>query len=185
LGTFFPLTLLEAFPPHHLIEEDQPVSIRDPWAGPQTYAEDYYSGGDSFLKPAISDPHFLGNEDITDFLTPGVLTPAKSSTPGRLASETPVIELEDDEDLQEGDSPPALDEQEGSYEEFTSGLEDRTEAPADALSSPRAEWLLDDEDEEDSSEDGIEEGLHTSTYEAPIGLLLPLITDACINHCTS
>lgn len=40
-----------------------PVEIRDPWVGPETYAQDYYSGGD--LNRALEeelDPHLLGPE---------------------------------------------------------------------------------------------------------------------------
>lgn len=40
------------------------VEIPDPWAGPKTYAEDYYAGGDINLVPGQSvDPNHLGEED--------------------------------------------------------------------------------------------------------------------------
>lgn len=41
--------LLKAFPPHETIsqdKEDESIELPDRWAGPETYAEDYYSGGD-------------------------------------------------------------------------------------------------------------------------------------------
>ena len=49
-----------------VVGQDQPereVDIADPWEGPNTFAEDYYSGGD-FLAEARSaaDPHVLPNE---------------------------------------------------------------------------------------------------------------------------
>ncbi|KAI9064528.1 hypothetical protein FKP32DRAFT_1685428 [Trametes sanguinea] len=51
----------EPFPPR--AERKEPVDIDDPWRGPATYAEDFYSGGDL---PASSakhgDPHVLPNE---------------------------------------------------------------------------------------------------------------------------
>lgn len=44
-----------------------PVEILDVWAGPETYAEDYYSGGDVRLDPdvAISAHHLgLGDQEV-------------------------------------------------------------------------------------------------------------------------
>ncbi|KAJ3724417.1 hypothetical protein C8R42DRAFT_449806 [Lentinula raphanica] len=81
-----PTTENTAFPLD--IEQDdltssQPLSLPDVWEGPQTYAEDYYSGGDVVHAddfPASAD--FLTEHDdferATDpgfFLTPGLLTP--------------------------------------------------------------------------------------------------------------
>ncbi|KAH9485489.1 hypothetical protein JR316_0002397 [Psilocybe cubensis] len=63
--------------------EDIPVEIQDPWTGPQTYAEDYYSGGEVRATPGVPvDPALLSGthgveDDIDNFLTPGALTPSQ------------------------------------------------------------------------------------------------------------
>ncbi|KAF8967960.1 hypothetical protein BDZ97DRAFT_1802168 [Flammula alnicola] len=65
-------------------EPELPVDIPDPWEGPQTYAEDFYSGGDVRTMPGQRiDPALLsGTSDLDDgidaFLTPGALTPNQS-----------------------------------------------------------------------------------------------------------
>ncbi|KAH7875383.1 uncharacterized protein C8R40DRAFT_203124 [Lentinula edodes] len=61
----------------------QPLSLPDIWEGPQTYAEDYYSGGDVMhdsVFPLSADA--LNEHDVNEkasdsgfFLTPGLLTP--------------------------------------------------------------------------------------------------------------
>ncbi|KAJ4487330.1 hypothetical protein C8J55DRAFT_326763 [Lentinula edodes] len=61
----------------------QPLSLPDIWKGPQTYAEDYYSGGDVMhdsVFPLSADA--LNEHDVNEkasdsgfFLTPGLLTP--------------------------------------------------------------------------------------------------------------
>lgn len=62
-----------------------PVEIQDPWTGPQTYAEDYYSGGDVRTTPDVPiDPALLSGtggveDDIDTFLTPGALTPSQAA----------------------------------------------------------------------------------------------------------
>ncbi|KAL7277844.1 hypothetical protein ACG7TL_008790 [Trametes sanguinea] len=61
LSRFLLLTSGIAFPPR--AERKEPVDIDDPWRGPATYAEDFYSGGDlpgSSVKSG--DPHVLPNE---------------------------------------------------------------------------------------------------------------------------
>ncbi|KAH0588784.1 hypothetical protein H2248_004585 [Termitomyces sp. 'cryptogamus'] len=64
-----------SFPPK--ITEDnhfqlhQPIEIPDPWAGPKTYAQDFYSGGDvRSLQKTTLDPHQLGDNDESVTLTP-------------------------------------------------------------------------------------------------------------------
>ena len=62
----------KAFPPQaHLSPEQLPrhLEIPDPWSGPRTYAEDFYSGGDVILLPGQKvDPSHLGpiDEDPID-----------------------------------------------------------------------------------------------------------------------
>ncbi len=49
------------FPPKR--DRSQPPDLSDPWAGPSTYAEDFYSGGDTqtgLLQDA--NPHLLPAE---------------------------------------------------------------------------------------------------------------------------
>lgn len=57
---------LAAFPSHSASNPEvlPAIEIPDPWAGPETYAEDYYAGGDINLVPGQSvDPNHLGEED--------------------------------------------------------------------------------------------------------------------------
>ncbi|EEB89657.1 hypothetical protein MPER_12224, partial [Moniliophthora perniciosa FA553] len=68
-----------AFPPLKDSLDAQPVDLRDPWVGPHTYAEDFYSGGDLHADPDGSvNPDRLNENDGSDisaFLTPGIITP--------------------------------------------------------------------------------------------------------------
>ncbi|KAF8070753.1 hypothetical protein FPV67DRAFT_1042057 [Lyophyllum atratum] len=53
-----------SFPPHAIVPDvPEPVEIPDPWSGPQTYAEDYYSGGDIREKPDELTADHLGAGD--------------------------------------------------------------------------------------------------------------------------
>ncbi|KAF6760229.1 hypothetical protein DFP72DRAFT_1166473 [Ephemerocybe angulata] len=55
----------EAFVPEHPIDlgNSPPAEIRNVWEGPETYAEDFYSGGDFNIAPGqILEPHHLGPE---------------------------------------------------------------------------------------------------------------------------
>lgn len=54
--------LVAEFPPRAVSEEKTPppVDIPDPWVGPSTYAEDFYSGGD--VPEGASDAHILPTE---------------------------------------------------------------------------------------------------------------------------
>jgi hypothetical protein len=60
-------TTFLAFPPHavaaHVLGAEDSVEIRDPWSGPKTYAEDYYSGGDIHEKPEELTADHLGAGD--------------------------------------------------------------------------------------------------------------------------
>ncbi|KAF8622746.1 hypothetical protein AX15_006836 [Amanita polypyramis BW_CC] len=69
-----------AFPPHSSDIRTH-IEIRNPWLGPQTYAEDYYSGGPIASLPYVipSVDHLGVNDDEGDFLTPGVVTPTESN----------------------------------------------------------------------------------------------------------
>ena len=68
-----------AFPPHSSDKQTR-IEIRDPWLGPRTYAEDFYSGGPVLPSPgAALTAHHLGANDDAGFLTPDVVTPAESN----------------------------------------------------------------------------------------------------------
>lgn len=57
---------MAAFPSHSAPNPEvlPAIQIPNPWAGPETYAEDYYAGGDINLVPGQSvDPNHLGEED--------------------------------------------------------------------------------------------------------------------------
>ena len=76
-----------AFPPHSSDTQTH-IEIRDPWLGPQTYAEDFYSGGPVLPLPgAALTAHHLGANDDAGFLTPDVVTPAESNERESLADE--------------------------------------------------------------------------------------------------
>ena len=55
-----------AFPPR--TREREEIDIQDPWQGPSTYAEDFYSGGDmpNDLLEHGGNPHLLPTEDEPD-----------------------------------------------------------------------------------------------------------------------
>ena len=82
-----------AFPPQPCLSPEQPgrhVEIPDPWSGPRTYAEDFYSGGDVVLLPGQKvDPSHLGPTD-EDFV-----------------EDLPSREAEDMEDIDEIQPPQA------------------------------------------------------------------------------
>ncbi|KAJ2922678.1 hypothetical protein H1R20_g14409, partial [Candolleomyces eurysporus] len=63
-----PLEEDTSFPPKQKRLPDEWVrspEIPDPWSGPRTYAEDYYSGGDApLLRQQGLDAHHLGENDI-------------------------------------------------------------------------------------------------------------------------
>ncbi|KAJ3506665.1 hypothetical protein NLJ89_g6745 [Agrocybe chaxingu] len=53
-----------SFPPRSILSQQRPVEIHDPWSGPRTYAEDFYSGGDLRLPLGSQiDPNHLGPMD--------------------------------------------------------------------------------------------------------------------------
>ncbi|CAA7258991.1 unnamed protein product [Cyclocybe aegerita] len=53
-----------SFPPRSVLGQPRPVEIHDPWSGPRTYAEDFYSGGDLRLPLGSQvDPSHLGPMD--------------------------------------------------------------------------------------------------------------------------
>ncbi|KAG6920187.1 hypothetical protein DXG01_004956 [Tephrocybe rancida] len=103
-----PLTEDTSFPPRIALDEqftfDHPVEILDHWAGPKTYAEDYYSGGD--LRPTQNglDPHRLGDND--ESMPP-------TSAPSPKADRGAIIVVDDNEEQQfsnsEGAESPQLD----------------------------------------------------------------------------
>jgi len=104
----FPLIQAEETP------EEQSISIRDPWSGPQTYAEDFYSGGDIRL-PLDSrlDVNHLTeldapSGDIASFLTPGVIAPSLIgseglATPDAVLSRTPQPSQGEELEVMEAD----------------------------------------------------------------------------------
>jgi hypothetical protein len=51
--------MLTGFPPRE-DESPPPPDISDPWVGPSTYAEDFYSGGD--VAANATDAHILPTE---------------------------------------------------------------------------------------------------------------------------
>ncbi|KAG6878184.1 hypothetical protein C0993_010945 [Termitomyces sp. T159_Od127] len=70
-----PLSEDTSFPPkitednHLSLTLQQPIEIPDPWVGPKTYAEDFYSGGDVRpLQNGVLDPHRLGADDQSDIM---------------------------------------------------------------------------------------------------------------------
>ncbi|KAG6902377.1 hypothetical protein C0995_000939 [Termitomyces sp. Mi166 len=70
-----PLSEDTSFPPKiaedNYFQSHQPINIPDPWTGPKTYAEDFYSGGDVRpLQNGTLDPHRLGNNDECVTSTP-------------------------------------------------------------------------------------------------------------------
>lgn len=46
---------------------ERPVDIADPWKGPETFTEDYYSGGDvPPHAPQLGNAHLLPTEAVSD-----------------------------------------------------------------------------------------------------------------------
>lgn len=100
------MTLSPAFPQGDGDSEGF-IDIADPWIGPQTFAEDYYSGGDVRTLPgAPIDPALLSGtgdveDDIDSFLTPGALSPSQ------FKATNDDGEIETDEENQIIQPPPA------------------------------------------------------------------------------
>jgi len=89
----------------------QPLDLADPWIGPQTYAEDFYSGGD--IHEGVLDPALV---------SPSNLTPARALSehtweqdangllplsPEMVHKETIIIDVDMDEDEKDEDLLPA------------------------------------------------------------------------------
>ncbi|KAF9565598.1 hypothetical protein CPC08DRAFT_170059 [Agrocybe pediades] len=84
-----------------------PVELPDLWAGPSTYAQDYYTGGDVRVSPDVPiDPSLLSGtagtgdleDDIDSFLTPAEASVYSSAERTPLSLEEADDEVEDDGD---------------------------------------------------------------------------------------
>ncbi|KAG5647100.1 hypothetical protein DXG03_001471 [Asterophora parasitica] len=58
-----PLDTDTSFPPQHVEADPEAFEIRDPWSGPRTFAEDYYSGGEIRPRPGELSADHLGPSD--------------------------------------------------------------------------------------------------------------------------
>ncbi|KAI0057871.1 hypothetical protein BV25DRAFT_1862761 [Artomyces pyxidatus] len=111
----------EEFPPLSKSPLSRTPEVADPWDGPRTYAEDFYSGGDRISPgPEVTPSHLTPNPaspipipgisaDDDDFtITPGVLSP-ETSPPRE------VINVDEDvgPSAIQGSSPPADTEKDG------------------------------------------------------------------------
>ncbi|KAF8653305.1 hypothetical protein AX16_004005 [Volvariella volvacea WC 439] len=94
-----------------------PADIHDPWEGPRTYAQDYYSGGEirtTANQPLTAD--YLGSNDEVDaFLTPGVVTPVANDRGSPEEGERDVDEENYEEHPERGES----EEEDEQYEDAT------------------------------------------------------------------
>jgi hypothetical protein len=90
--------LFTDFPPSE--HDTRPIDLPDPWTGPRTYAEDFYSGGDTF-DPAASPSHLTPRDDTDAFLTPArdVTPPSRGRVVSPLPNEVIDIDQNDDDDL--------------------------------------------------------------------------------------
>lgn len=77
--------LIEEFPPRNQDTRDDDVDISDPWEGPRTFAEDFYSGGE-----LRDDPSILTPSHITPRLTP--------QSQGQKSQEPEIISIDDSDD---------------------------------------------------------------------------------------
>ena len=90
--------------PPFIATRERAVELSDPWSGPQTYAEDFYSGGDIRDDPSRLSPSWLtpggtsqDEDGVGMVLTPGVV----SITPSPVASPHAVRDAEDADDVDE------------------------------------------------------------------------------------
>ncbi|EDR08877.1 uncharacterized protein LACBIDRAFT_296395 [Laccaria bicolor S238N-H82] len=89
-----PLESDTSFPPHDTEQDELPVELPDPWEGPQTYAEDFYAGGDARVAHAHHpNPHFLEEPDVDEIHEEDVIQPADKDTsfPSHSASDPEVF----------------------------------------------------------------------------------------------
>ena len=117
------------------------LELPDPWQGPRTYAEDFYSGGDRI--GGDSNPHHFGGEiqDMDMFLTPGVLTPAEPDS-----AEPQVL---DEHEANEDDLLDAESTHPNECNEPTQGVENDLPVPhLEPTPSILIEILTDEEEEE-------------------------------------
>lgn len=150
----------EQFPPAP--SPAQPVELADPWIGPQTYAEDFYNGGDVLGEPSALNPSHLtpmattprDDDDIGMVLTPGVVSPTPSVESPRRAYN--IDELEDESKVQPSQIHAREQSGEATDEVPTFSMplmKEAQEADADHPTSPIAyEEALDSEREEDAIE---------------------------------
>lgn len=57
------------------VEQERPVDIPDPWAGPRIYAEDFYAGGDVRVHPGQEINPSLLEDAMQDDTTSQIVTP--------------------------------------------------------------------------------------------------------------
>ena len=150
----------EDFPPAGT--PSQPVEITDPWSGPRTYAEDFYSGGDvtgdpsfltpSHLTPAATTPR--DEDDVGMVLTPGVAaSPSPSAESPR--SMVDIDELEDESHLHASDK--IADDEVPTFSMPMSKEDGTAGSPVSSIKS-----LAQNAFEEIAGSDGEEEGAEAS-----------------------
>jgi hypothetical protein len=184
-----------AFPPHEItstMEVEPPIEIPNMWAGPETYAEDFYAGGD--VHPRLSgevSPHYLGigDEEVHDS------TPVPNS-PVVEALYNDVIDMVSPQSLKEASR--ELDQPLDSIEEVVQPevekrpVEDAEEATSGSLRQPFEEFLQsqDGQSTEELNFDALYgdidmRSFDTSTLNAgQTGMLLTDVPGYCTNMLT-
>jgi hypothetical protein len=96
---------IPAFPPRR--SQSQPLDLADPWVGPQTYAEDFYSGGD--IREGVLDPALVSPSNLTPVRARSEHTWEEDAngllprTPVAVHKETSIIDVDMDEDEKDED----------------------------------------------------------------------------------
>jgi hypothetical protein len=96
---------IPAFPPRR--SQSQSLDLADPWVGPQTYAEDFYSGGD--IPEGVLDPTLVSPSNLTPVRAQSEHTwedDANGLLPGispRSGKEPSIIDVDMDEDEKDED----------------------------------------------------------------------------------
>lgn len=99
------LIIILEFPPQSF---SQPVDIVDPWIGPETYAEDFYSGGD--VREGVLDPTIVGPSDTPVDAERGP-SPPKHENVAELPLEGDILRVDETEEQTVEASPPPISRQ--------------------------------------------------------------------------
>ncbi|PCH35640.1 hypothetical protein WOLCODRAFT_139997 [Wolfiporia cocos MD-104 SS10] len=166
-----PILIVSDEEEEHEDEAKQPVILPDPWEGPSTYAEDYYSGGDVRLDSTHNaNPHILPAEEASGDETQILSAPeaaqvpeqAKSTHAGEKTLTSARLEAARERELSmfltpDGPTPEATPVASLQVIDLEDEKEDDMELPLNPESEREVAEIVDDEDDDDEDDEDEDE----------------------------